>query len=166
MDKKLFVFINKMAGKSELLDKLMIYASNEMRYIYPIAFIFILIYQPKRTRRNFLFTSAFIMLLNYCVIFLVKKIKYRPRPFITRQANVLLSSKLDSSYLSKHTLFAFSISTLIYMINKVLGKYLFILSMFMGLSRVWVGVHYPLDAVRGGILGSLCSLVMKLIFIK
>lgn len=166
MDKKLFVFINNMAGRSESVDKVMIYASNEMRYIYPTALIFLWIAQPKNLKKNFFLKAVLATIVNLCLNFFVKKIKYRPRPFIIRHVNVLLPSKLDSSYISKHSLLAYSISTFIFLYNKVLGKYMFLLSTVMGISRVWVGAHYPLDVIRGGLLGTVTSLFISQVRLK
>lgn len=166
MDKKLFEFINKMAGKSEIVDKGMIYASNEMRYIYPLAFIFLLISEPKKIRRILFINVVYTTIVSLCLNYFVKKVKYRPRPFIIRHVNVLLPSKLDSSYISKHALLAFSLSTCFFLYNKVLGKFMFILSTVMGISRVWVGAHYPLDVVRGGLLGSVASFIISGVRIK
>ncbi|WP_226665479.1 phosphatase PAP2 family protein [Metabacillus litoralis] len=159
MDKKIFSFINRLAGKNMLIDRMMVYASNDLRYVYPFAMIILWIQNPKKTKA--VFESFFSVLINVGLSLLFKKVKYVPRPFISRKANVLLTSKNDSSFISKHTILAYSVSTSIYLYNKVLGIFMYRLSALVGFSRVWTGVHYPYDILRSACIGSLVSVIVN-----
>ncbi|WP_394184853.1 phosphatase PAP2 family protein [Metabacillus halosaccharovorans] len=159
MDQKLFSIINGFAGRNLFLDRLMVFASNELRYLF--IFVLVLQFVTKHSNKKIAIESIISVMMTLGLKKLLNQIKYRPRPFLTRNANVLLSSLQDSSYLSKHTLLAFAVSTTAFLYNKDLGKFLYISSFFIGLSRVWTGVHYPYDIIRSSILGSMASLFVN-----
>ena len=159
MDHKLFAFINGFSGRNLFLDRLMVFASNDLRFLY----IFVLAMQffIKNSNKKMVSESIVSVIITLGLKKLFNHVKYRPRPFLTRNANVLLSSLQDSSYLSKHTLLSFAVSTTVFLYNHSLGRFLYILSFFVGLSRVWVGVHFPYDIVRSSIVGSMVSIFVN-----
>jgi len=159
MDKKLFKIINQFAGRNLLLDRLMVFASNELRFVY--GFVLITLLVLNHFNKKFVYESIISMMITLSLKKLVNKVKYIPRPFLTRNANVLLPSLQDSSFLSKHTLLSFTVSTTVYLYNRVLGKILYFLSFLVGLSRIWVGVHYPYDIIRSSIIGCIVSLFIN-----
>lgn len=159
MDHKLFDFINSFAGKNHQIDRMMVFASNKFRFIYAIILFVVFIFNPRGKK---LFLQCMLSLaVNNILNKVVNYLKYRPRPFITRKATVLLPSKLDSTYLSKHTLLTFSVSTLVYKENRYLGLIMYVMSIFTGISRIWVGAHYPSDIFRSSIIGSAITLLLK-----
>jgi undecaprenyl-diphosphatase len=151
--------INQLAGKNFRLDKTMIFASNKIRYIF--AFVLFIIWLRGRSTKKVVYQSGISIMINICINFLFKQLKYRPRPFMIHHANVLLPTKQDSTYLSKHTILAFSISTSIYMYNKIIGYIMYGLSILTGFSRIWVGAHYPYDVIRSAFIGSVVSVVVN-----
>lgn len=159
MDKKLFKIINQFAGKNLFIDRLMIFASNELRFVY--GFILVLLLIIKRSNRKIVYESIISIVIASGLKKLVNQVKYLPRPYLTRNANVLLPSLQDSSFLSKHTLLSFTVSTTVFLYNRALGKLLYLLSFLVGLSRIWVGVHYPYDIIRSSIIGCIVSLFVS-----
>ncbi|HZH58856.1 MAG TPA: phosphatase PAP2 family protein [Metabacillus sp.] len=165
MDKILFKIINQFAGRNLFLDRLMVFASNELRFVYGFVLVILLVF--RHSNKKFVYELIISLMITLGLKKLINKVKYIPRPFLTRNANVLLPSLQDSSFLSKHTLLSFTISTTVYLYNRVLGKFLYFLSFLIGLSRIWVGAHYPYDIIRSSILGSMVSfLVNKLNIVK
>jgi undecaprenyl-diphosphatase len=51
-----------------------------------------------------------------------------------------------------------------YLVNKKVGIYFIIGALFVGLSRIIGGVHFPLDILFGYIIGTSISLIFSLIF--
>ncbi|HPU36279.1 MAG TPA: phosphatase PAP2 family protein, partial [Bacillota bacterium] len=113
--------------------------------------------------------AALLMLLALFASFLVdeellKNIFRRPRPFETFAVTNLLVLPPDSySFPSAHTANAFaSALVLARKIPPVAGPVL-VLALLMSFSRVYVGVHYPLDILAGAFVGAACALfVLKL----
>jgi undecaprenyl-diphosphatase len=105
-------------------------------------------------------TMEVVISLIVCLFLnrLIKLFFFRPRPFMKRRVGILIPSKMDSSFPSKHTLLVFAVSTTVFLYRRVLGSIMWGISLLTGLSRIWVGHHYPTDIIGSAILGSLSSL--------
>jgi undecaprenyl-diphosphatase len=158
MDDKGFRTINQLAGRYSVLDMLMILISKKVRYV----FMFVLIVMwfrndsQKKVTVNAVLSAVFTLFIHT----LMKCFYFKPRPFIKRRVGILIPSKMDSSFLSKHTLLAFAVSTSIFLHKRIVGLVMWGLSMLTGFSRVWVGHHYPSDIVRSAFIGSLTSITV------
>jgi membrane-associated phospholipid phosphatase len=63
----------------------------------------------------------------------------------------------DPSFPSGHTAIAFACATMLSYYRPKLAPAFFLLAVAIGFSRVYVGVHYPLDVLGGAVLGLLCG---------
>ena len=77
-----------------------------------------------------------------------------------RRVGILIPSKMDSSFLSKHTLLAFAVSTSIFLHKRILGSVMLGLTLLTGFSRIWLGHHYPSDIAGSAVLGSFTSAII------
>ncbi|RSD28845.1 phosphatase PAP2 family protein [Mesobacillus subterraneus] len=161
MDLTLFKMISKLSGRFPLVDGLMIFVSNRIRYTY-LMIIVLMLFKNRKNKRIALETSSSV-LLSIIAQFFIKVIYHRPRPFKRRKVGILIPSKMDSSFPSKHTMLTFAASTTILMFHRTLGKILIWLSVLTGFSRIWVGHHYPSDILGSALLGSVISLVTRFI---
>ncbi|MFD2212711.1 phosphatase PAP2 family protein [Metabacillus endolithicus] len=159
MDQKLFGWINSLAGKNQTIDQVMVFASTKFRYLFASVLLMIMI--GSRSGKKLTYQTVLSLVISSSAKALINKIKFRPRPFVTRDANVLLASKLDTTYLSKHSLLSFAVSTMVYMYDRGIGKIMLAMSSLTAISRIWVGAHYPFDVVRSSIIGALISILVK-----
>lgn len=74
--------------------------------------------------------------------------------------NVLVNCSSGKSFPSGHATNSFAQAVLWSIRYPKLGYYAYPLASLIALSRIFVGVHYPLDVLTGAILGSLCTLVI------
>lgn len=93
----------------------------------------------------------------------LKNLVARPRPFLTLSDVRLLADKPGQfSFPSGHTTTSFAPAVVFYRKNKTVGRAALILAACIGFSRIYVGVHYPLDVLGGALLGAgLGLLVIK-----
>lgn len=161
MDLRLFQLINKHSGRISPVDNLMIFISNRARYVYAFI-ILVLLFKNRQNRRVALETGSSV-LLSLVVQFFIKLFYNKPRPFEKRRVGILIPSKMDSSFPSKHTILAFAASTSIWGFHRKLGAIMMWMSVLTGFSRIWVGHHYPSDIIGSALLGSLTSLVTRIV---
>ncbi len=155
MDYKLFRALHALVGRYYILDKFMIHVSKKVPYVYFFLFLIILFrnHPLKKAALLALKSSLFTLLINN----IIRLFLFKPRPFVKHRVRILMPAKEDSSFPSKHTLLAFAVSTSFFLQKRVLGSIMLLLSTLTGLSRVWVGHHYPSDIVGSAFIGSLAS---------
>jgi undecaprenyl-diphosphatase len=156
MDLLLFQLINQLSGRIRIIDKLMILISNRIRYVYILILIIFLI--KKRFKKRLVIETGGSFFITLFIHMVIKLFFYKPRPFKKRRVGILIPSKMDSTFPSKHTLLAFAASSTIFMYYRTLGIFMASMSAITGISRVWVGHHYPSDIVGSAFLGSLSGM--------
>lgn len=111
-------------------------------------------------KKAFLIT---ILALTIAVL-LIKAIHlfyFEPRPFVTYNFTPMVNETSDASFPSRHTTVA-AVTAFSYLFFKSKWS-LFLLpaALWIGVSRVYVGVHYPLDILGGFLVGAI-SLIFAL----
>ena len=156
-----FLFINQYAGKSSFLDAALIGTAEVMPYIFILIIIY-LWFVGSIERKKSSFNSGLSVLLGMLTSYLVSLFYYHSRPFVNNLGTQLVEHAPDSSFPSDHTTFVFSISVM-FLFNKstrVIGIVLCFLSLISGLSRVFVGVHFPLDILGAILVATFSSMVV------
>jgi undecaprenyl-diphosphatase len=157
MDNKVFNTINQLSGRCAPIDSLMIFLSKKIRYVYIFVLIFMWLRNDyyKKVSYNAV-TSSIITLFIHA---LIKLFYFKARPFEKRRVGILIPSKTDSSFPSKHALLAFAISTSIFLYDRVLGSIMWVISLLTGFSRIWVGHHYPSDIIGSAFIATMTSII-------
>ncbi|MCM3594702.1 undecaprenyl-diphosphatase [Metabacillus idriensis] len=158
MNYKVFKAINQLSGRCSPIDLLMIWISKNIRYVFIYVLIFMGVKNDfyKEVTRKALISVLVTLVINT----LVKLFYFKPRPFVKRRVGILIPSKVDSSFPSKHTLLVFAISASIFLYDRILGSIMGILSVLTGFSRIWVGHHYPSDIIGSAFIGTIASVIL------
>jgi undecaprenyl-diphosphatase len=156
---KLFMMINH--ASNSLFDVLMpvfTYLGDSWR-IYPYLAILVVIFLIKRDYMPFRYIIVYCI-ASVLTIFLLEVLKgwlHVPRPAAAigvQYVRVLGELKLKHSLPSGHATFSFMTAfVLSYKKGRVWTLALFSFAFLVAYSRIYVGAHYPLDVVAGGILG-------------
>lgn len=113
---------------------------------------------PEKTRKyGVAVAMALIFDLLLCNV-TIKPLVQRVRPYDIRQGmELLISAPHDYSFPSGHTAASFAAAGAL-MFMKAKGRIpALILATVIGLSRLYLYVHYPSDVVCGAILGLICG---------
>lgn len=162
-NEQLFLFINGSAGQSHMLDVFFVFIS---RVVVPLLlitsvlwFVFVLPIKKKEAKERLAaIARAGVLLLSLALVwFVVESIKggvALPRPAqIIDGLKPLSPFGNNDSFPSAHTAFAFCVATFVYQYSKRIGFFLFAAAVLVGISRIVVGVHFPLDVIVGACLG-------------
>lgn len=167
-----------MKNKLKRFDDLFIELINEKmntrhldRFMYRITdfggaictslFLFILILLGNQKMKYIGFESLIALTISQSIVFLLKKTLSRERPYkIIEHLNTFGIDMKDYSFPSGHTTASFSIATTIALNMPRTSIYIFLLAMIIGISRIYLGVHYPTDVAAGIILGLSASLMV------
>lgn len=166
MNMELFRLINNLANRNIVLDKIMVFFSKDVPYIFMaiLAFIFILgIIKDKEDYRKASINAIVITVINLALSFIIGSIYYVDRPFVHSKVNLLISHTADASFPSDHATGTMSIALGLGKYSRILGIIMTILSLIVGFSRVYVGNHYPLDVIGAYIIVSITSYLYNLL---
>jgi len=115
-----------------------------------------------KTRRAGI-SSLFAMLLGLIVTNLtIKPLVARLRPWVVMESfPVLVYSSDLNSFPSGHTCaaFAFAVALCAVLPQKWAKAAALIAAALMGISRLYVGVHFPSDVLVGALVGTVCGLL-------
>lgn len=163
MDYLLFTYLNNLAGKWICLDSIAIFFAQYFIYFLAAGAVLFFFLIKKKERIYYLILAGTSVILSRLIITeLIRLIWYRPRPFVAHRVNQLIEHSASGSFPSGHITFLFALSAVIYFFSKKIGWLFFICSFLIGLSRVFIGVHYPLDVFGGIIIGILSAVVLRL----
>ncbi|MBR2320447.1 MAG: phosphatase PAP2 family protein [Clostridia bacterium] len=83
----------------------------------------------------------------------MKNLFARTRPYDVTEVQLLVAKLHDFSFPSGHTLVSFEAATALWFYHRKWGVAAFVLAALIGLSRLYLFVHYPTDVLAGAVLG-------------
>ncbi|MDD5439587.1 MAG: phosphatase PAP2 family protein [Candidatus Omnitrophica bacterium] len=99
------------------------------------------------------------MTLTYHLVGMIKESVCRLRPFVTFPDVHAMVPASGFSFPSGHTAFAFMTAYLLtFRFGK--GKYFYPFAALVGLSRIYLGVHYLTDVIAGAVVGICAGYVL------
>ena len=123
--------------------------------IFTISTVLILMILSSGDTRKVAISSALSLSLSHIPVQIVKKMFPRKRPYlILEKTNFHENPLQDHSFPSGHTTAIFSVIIPFIIFIPALAFSLIPLGVFVGLSRIYLGLHYPSDVLVGAILGS------------
>ena len=123
-------------------------------------FLFLFFYKPP-LKKGLLKAISFFSLVGFIIILtnITKNYVERLRPNNDTEINTLirtLKSPTDYSFFSGHAASSISIALLVFLMLHKQYRWVgifFIWPILFGYSRIYVGVHFPLDIIVGAIVG-------------
>lgn len=144
LDRQVFNFVTSFPPV-QLLNDIAIFLSGVGTWgIVWVAIAVFLFFREEKRDHWFFVSTVFVLIGGLLSEFLVKNLIARPRP------TDLISTY---SFPSSHALLAFAFAFVLSHEEPKLARWLYTLALLIALSRVYLGVHYPLDILAGSILG-------------
>ncbi len=160
LDTQIFYLFNTWLA-TPALDYLMVFITRKANFIWPFAVLWLFIFAiGGRTVRTSLVMVLVAVLLSDFISTLLKGLFARPRPCQTLDGiRLLVGCGGSYSMPSGHATNIFAATVFLGLRFKKLLIPLLAVAFLVGLSRIYVGVHYPSDVVAGALLGSLIAVI-------
>lgn len=141
--------------KCRLLDLLMPYITQLGSLGFSIALPALMLFYKKDSLRVVGFELLIALTSSSIIVQVVKKAVNRPRPWIVLENVHSYGIPLyHYSFPSGHTTAAFAMAWVLSLSFAALIPLFVILAFMVGISRMYLGVHYPTDVLIGSIIGS------------
>ena len=168
-DESLFVWINGWVGTLPIFDRIMGWVVSD--YLVPVSLVLTLVAlwfagnarEVRQKHQIGVFVALSAMAFANWAVFLINDVYFRPRPFESLDVSLLFYQPTDSSFPANSAAATFAIAASVWGVNRRVGLVLLAVAALYGFSRVYAGVHYPLDIVAGAGIGIVIAfLVFKL----
>jgi len=167
IDLYLFNLINQFAGRWVWLDYVAMFCADYLGYILLLLLLVLLAVNYKKYWKMIIEAVIAAAITRFVLADFIRWLWFKPRPFVAENFIPLIDqSPKEAAFPSGHASFFFALSTIVYFYNKKLGILFYVASFFIVISRVFVGVHWPLDILAGAILGILMGWILNKLFRK
>ena len=156
MNDWLFSLINGLANGNIFLDAFMIVVSKAVPYLYILLLAWLYVQGFRKGSfklRGESFATGVLLVLCLIGSFILGSLFYENRPFVDHpDAILILNHAADASFPSDHAVGTMAIACGILFYDWSLGTKMVYWSILVGISRVFVGNHYPGDILGAFIL--------------
>ncbi|MEN9959328.1 MAG: hypothetical protein RLZZ474_1572 [Bacteroidota bacterium] len=166
-DESIFKLINE--AHTDTLDSVMIFMSN--KYVWIPLYIFLIwkIYQAnqKAIKAALLYILLAILWADQISSSLLKPLVKRLRPSHVAEFQSWIHTPNGAGglygFCSSHAANSFAIALCFYLLtkNNAISIPLFLWAALVSFSRIYLGVHYPLDVLTGAFVGIVGALLLK-----
>jgi undecaprenyl-diphosphatase len=172
IDTELLIFLNGLG--SERYDGLWLLITKQTSWTPLFLILLYLIFKELGTKKtlHLLLFVAILLLFTDQITNLFKNGFQRLRPCNNPEINSIIrvvQSRTSFSFFSGHAANTMAVATFLYLIFKKNFKYLgllFLWPLIFAYSRIYLGLHYPLDIICGYLFGALLGFLMFKLYQK
>lgn len=151
-------------AKRTMLEKMIIDALAIFiaQYLYLIVLLVAAVFfflQPKTVKKSMVVCGAIIAPVAFILSRISSYFYYDPRPFVVGHFVPLIAHTADNGFPSDHVLLTGAVAMIVWFYDKKWSTFLSILALFIGASRVYVGVHHATDIVGSIVMTIVASLI-------
>ncbi len=130
------------------------------KYLYLVQILIALIFFLRQPHPRQVEMVAFAMVFFPLVVVVARMAAlfyFDPRPFVVGHFQPLLAHAPDNGFVSDHALLTSAAATLVVYFGWRLGLGLWVLAILVGASRVYVGIHHPIDVLAAFAMSAVLS---------
>jgi undecaprenyl-diphosphatase len=149
-----------------MVDRLMLVVTDARNYRIPfiVGAIVTLFVGRIRGLRFLVLTVVSVVVADAIGNHVFKQVCLRTRPCIALEGvRLLVGCPNSPSFPSNHAVNASTLATLVGLYRPRLWLPAAALAVLVGYSRIYVGAHYPLDVLAGGVLGVVVAVVLSML---
>ncbi|MFC0473174.1 phosphatase PAP2 family protein [Halalkalibacter kiskunsagensis] len=158
-DNRVFFVVNQL-WRCKVLDALLPRITHLGGAIFSLSLLFFLMIIFTNDIRYWAIDAFISLSLGFVSVQIIKKLSCRKRPYLTLpNVNICQNPLKDYSFPSGHTTAAFSIAVVFALHSPLLALSVIPLALLVGISRMYVGLHYPTDCIIGALLGTISAIL-------
>lgn len=172
MNNNIFYFFYNLAHKSYILDQVFVFFADIFPYVVVIlAGLFLLfhheVFQAESPLQVFLKKKKEILLvffssfLAYFSSEILKYLFHTVRPFLVLPNVQALITESSNAFPSGHSAFFSALAFSIFFLHKKAGYIFMSFAFLIGIARIIVGVHFPVDILGGLLLGAVVAFAVE-----
>jgi len=109
--------------------------------------------KDKNTKVKFIVSVIIAGIIAFILSRIASKFFYDTRPFVAQHVKPLFPHAADNGFPSDHALLTGTLTAAAYFFNKKYATGMLVLTILIGIARVWAKVHSPLDIAGGWVFG-------------
>ena len=136
----------------QLLNSFFIFGA---KYLYLLAVITALVYflpLPRQKKKELVLFGIITLPVMYGISKIAGLLYYDPRPFVATHVPPLIPHEPDNGFPSDHVLLISAIASIIFPFSRKTSALVFFLAILVGISRVYAGIHHPIDVLGSMII--------------
>jgi len=94
---------------------------------------------------------------------IASQLYYDTRPFVTAHITPIIAHAADNGFPSDHTLLTAFIGFTVYLHSRVVGVFLLLIALLVGIARVAAHIHHPIDIAGSFIIAALSVALLQVI---
>jgi len=157
-DEYLFFLLRSMDSNILLFFNLITYFGSSIFWVFLIAIFWL------KNKRKISLQLLFVFILDTISLLILKNVFLRIRPFEKFQLGI--DFDIGPSFPSGHSQRAFSGAVVLSNHYKKYKSLFYVLAALTAFSRIFLGLHYPLDVITGSINGIIFGITVLAIPIK
>lgn len=162
-DSALFYYVNNKV-KCGILDKLMPLVTNLGGATFTVLSCLILMLWGENELKLAAGRASLALASSFSIGYFLKKVFSRPRPYqVLPGAHTGAKVFKDYAFPSGHTTAGFSLAVSYALVYPFLTVPLLLCAVLIGISRIYLGQHYPTDVLAGGLLGTLAAVIANMV---
>ncbi|GAC1398352.1 MAG: undecaprenyl-diphosphatase [Sediminibacterium sp.] len=104
--------------------------------------------------------------ISYLVALALGQLYFDPRPFVAGHFQPLIEHDTENGFPSDHTLLVSTVAGVVSIFNRRLSIWLWVITVIVGLARVYAGVHHFMDVIASAAIAILVTSLLYYIFKK
>ena len=155
---KLFHILNVPAQASEIMMNFAMFIAHDLIYLMLIFFAFAWLKGSVETKtgivKAFIFTSVTLVISE-----ILSAVLNTPRPFVIQVGQTLIEHAPTGAFPSNHmSIFSGIALSYYFSLKRDLGRILLCVALLVAWSRVYVGVHFPIDMLGAFVIALFVNL--------
>lgn len=145
--------------ENSIIDTLAVYAGN---YLYIVLLAVALVWyltRPTEEKLEMIAWGIVALPVMYLLLIVAGLVYDDPRPFAVGHYTPLIPHDADNGFPSDHTLLCSATSSIVFFYSKRMSVVLWVMTLLVGASRVWAGVHHATDIIASIVMAIIVSVV-------